>query len=376
MLHLSAFLLLILLLLSPAAVPAQALPPPPDKTISIDTSNADLQTVAAMLEQQTGIHAEVQPGSGPYLPVTVHLFGSSLARALRIAAFSAGAQVTQNAARTYVFTPNTSAKAQAQTSTSLQSQTISNTADLKWQRIALQHVSPSDILTRMHWGGSKNVGATSNLPGGVEVIFALQSNNSLLIHATDEGFEQVKRIISTLDIAPQHVQLKSLFAAIADNPKRVIDLTNPLGAMLQIHQVGTIFYQPLPMITNNNVDAAVALDMRLPRLDPNLKHWLLLNDPHYGGSTLSVVPALRLMPRINSDNSVTLSMNIEDPTLNLPTLFPDQSLTNTRTLKNGELTAYEITGMSGTIGYRVFLFVTPTILPASVDNGQGIMVNP
>ena len=87
------------------------------------------------------------------------------------------------------------------------------------------------------------------------------------------------------------------------------------------------------------------------------------------------MPSLHITPRINSDNSVTLNMNIEEPTMNLRPLTPNEAQTSIRTLKSGEMTAYDVTQQLPPCGNRVFLFVTPTILSAS-PNKDNITVKP
>ena len=77
-----------------------------EKTVSLDVTAGDLYAVIAMLERQAGIEASVQSGDKPYKPVSVHLDGVSLSKALRTIAWSAGAKVTKNEDGVYVFSPS------------------------------------------------------------------------------------------------------------------------------------------------------------------------------------------------------------------------------------------------------------------------------
>ena len=104
MLRFSAFLLPAALLSLPTAALAQTPPSAPSKSITLTVINGNLHAVAATLERAGGIRCLVQDGKIPYHPLNVSLTDVPLPVVLRMIAFSAGAQVAQNAKGVYVFT--------------------------------------------------------------------------------------------------------------------------------------------------------------------------------------------------------------------------------------------------------------------------------
>ncbi len=72
-------------------------------------------------------------------------------------------------------------------------------------------------------------------------------------------------------------------------------------------------------------------------------------------------PSVRLTPRVNKDNSVTLNLNDEKPTA--------QVLETVRTVPSGMTTVFDATTWLPPSKYRVFLFVTPTVLSAGANDG-------
>lgn len=82
-------------------------------------------------------------------------------------------------------------------------------SNLQYHTIVLQHAYPADILSTMHWQADKSAGG-AKLPDGVSRIFALQSNNRLLVEATPDGYKQIKEIVTALDITPQQVRMTAV----------------------------------------------------------------------------------------------------------------------------------------------------------------------
>lgn len=365
--RLPRFLLLsaLLALAAPRSSAAPSSPPLSEKIISMDVTAGDLQAVAATLERQAHIQILVIAGPTPFKPVYVHLEDATLPKALRTIANSAGASVSRNVDGVYVFTPIVAVNPAAQAPPE-------DAAKYHWHSLVLQHAKPGDILTQMHWEGTGDAAAKPELPEGVARIFALQSNNSLLISATDEGFQQVKRIVSALDIAPKQVQLKTLFAAIPASQKLTLDLADPLGALLQLQKANAMLYQPPLVTANNGEQADIPFEMPLPRLERNLPPWSLLINQATQTNSLEAIPTLRVTARINSDNSVSLMLNSGEP-----------AAANLRTVPSDGMTAYDVTGLPHSAGYRVFLFVMPTIIGESNDSaasnangGSSVTVTP
>ena len=82
------------------------------------------------------------------------------------------------------------------------------------------------------------------------------------------------------------------------------------------------------------------------------------------GSVISF-PNVSIVPHINKGDLVALSVDFGKP-LSLVTL----------TVSNKAMTVYDITGLPDSVGYRVFLFVTPTVVEPSVNNDDAITITP
>ena len=242
------------LLLPPIAASAQAVPMP-ERRLTLDVQNTDLHSAVNTLVHQTGVQAIVQGGKTPFQPVNVHLSGVTPSQALREVAASAGAKVTKTSDGIYILT------------------LFDDFPSLNYRTILLQHANPADILKAMKWGMDEFVSKTeaakplnTNLPEGVVRIFALRSNNSLLIQATNEGYARVKDIVKTLDIAPLRVQMKVTLAAIPSTLKLTVDLTQPGQALLQLRRTKASFYEPNPLTDNGQqCSGSASRRMAVPR---------------------------------------------------------------------------------------------------------------
>ncbi len=223
----------------------------------------------------------------------------------------------------------------------------------------------------------------AQLPQGVEKILALQSNNSLVVYATTEGFNQVKTIVKLLDVAPRQVQIKVEFvtASVSDVDALGINfdlvpypglevssnqgtgsfggVVNGLNPTFLQYQTGNIvaqFFQTLtrtrgkvvqaPLITTtNNVPASIQIVTQIPFFTTGV----VSNGGVAGGTTqstqanfLPLTTGLTIVPRINADDSVTMNLQpqITDTTGQAsvggipPTI--SQSLTTLRTVRSGD----------------------------------------
>lgn len=63
-----------------------------------------------------------------------------------------------------------------------------------WNKLALNHIAPAAALVALHWDTP-----TATLPTGIQRVYALQSNHTLLLHATDAGFAEATRLVQTVD---------------------------------------------------------------------------------------------------------------------------------------------------------------------------------
>ena len=360
---------LALVLLWPAAAFAQAaLPPAPrdtppiaEKTVSLEVSRGDLRAVIAMLGRQAAVRVLVCGGDQPYKPVYVHLDGASLSKALQAIALCAGAQVTRNGDGVYVFSP-------LSTSPPLPGAVPEIPAvGYRWHTLVLQHAVPSDILALMHWNKAA-------LPPGVLRIFALQSSNSLLVEATEEGFATVAKIVKTVDIAPRSVQFHMELVAVPESRARLYAPDMPASQLLPLLLAGESRAASIPAETVMNgqttsffvdspVSPAPASSFRLTQVGP-------MPD----GYDLSTHRQFRLTPRINADDTITL-------VLAFATTAPLSSMQagTPRTLRAGALVVYDVTGLIQINGERLFLFLSPIIISesgATHDDGDSVTVTP
>lgn len=67
-------------------------------------------------------------------------------------------------------------------------------ATYHWHKLAVSHTSPLAVLTALHWNTS-----SAPLPGGVERVYAMQRDKTLLLKATDTGLAEATRLVQTVD---------------------------------------------------------------------------------------------------------------------------------------------------------------------------------
>jgi len=232
-------------------------------------------------------------------------------------------------------------------------------------------------------GAGARGGAQSQLPDGVTKIFALQSNNSLLVYGTVEGYNQVKQIVKILDIKPRQVQIKVEFvtASVTDVdalginfdlvPYPGLEVSSNQGngsfggtvagvaptflqyatgnIVAQLFQTltrtrGKVVQAPL-ITTTNNVPASITVTTQIPFFTTGV----VSNGGVAGGTTqsntanlLSLQTGLSIVPRINADDTVTMNLQptITDTT-GQPTVggippYVTQSLQTLRTVRSGD----------------------------------------
>ena len=350
------------------------------RTVSLDVTAGDLQAVVAMLERQVGVKASVLGEGQLYKPVYVHLENVPLPKALRTIAAGAGARVIRNESGVYIFSPlSTPPPLPA-------SFPKPSTADYHWHTLVLQHATPSDILKLMHWDQPTAPPAARDafppldiappspaLPTGVLRIFALQSNNSLLVEATDEGFATVTKLVQMFDVSPKQVQFKTLLVAV---PATRVELNAPdadAAPFLTELLRGERRVIPTPLVTTTDgVGATISFSYPPPTFDPPTARLQLVQaGPLPAPAGPATRGEFRVTPRINADGTLTLRVAFGS----LPALTD-------RTLRGGEWAVYEMTGPQVASGERLFFFLRPTILgesggrPDITGDGQSVTVTP
>lgn len=205
------------------------------------------------------------------------------------------------------------------------------------------------------------------LPEGVRRIFALQSSHALLVDATEEGFATVARLVQILDVAPKQVQFKTLLVAV---PATRVGLDAPAadaGRFLAELLRGERRVIPTPLVTTTDgVGATISFSYPPP---PVGGIRLIQAGLTAGRSDPSPRVEFRLTPRINADGTLTLRA-----------AFGELAVPTDRTLRDGEMTVYEVTGPQAASGERLFFFLAPTILgdraTNSADGGPSVTVTP
>ncbi len=241
--------------------------------------------------------------------------------------------------------------------------------EMHWQTLLLQHVVPGDILKTLHWDKA------AGLPAGVTNVYALQSNNSLLVRATPAGFTQVRDLVRALDVEPRRVQIRFALAnAIATDLKASgirfdlipypipphpaeSDLGYAAGSVVapllqKLTKKGVVTLGPV-VTTSNNVNASVSLS---------------------GGQPLPALPDVEALtfaatPRVNSDDTVTLVLHPQATWRVAGKTNPDGTpatatgdIESTRTVRSGDTLVFTNLFHGAAGSSQLLLFVTPTLL--------------
>jgi general secretion pathway protein D len=216
-------------------------------------------------------------------------------------------------------------------------------------------------------------GGQGGLPEGVDHIYAIQGDNSLLIHATPEAFARIREIVKNLDIAPRQVQIKVEFVTASVNdvdsfgiqysliPFPGISTSSTLagnGGNTSYHiniasgnlvasmeaQLtngrGKLVQSPI-ITTTNNVPAEIAFHQYIPVENQNS---IVTNGSGAVATSTTYIDAptqLQVTPRINSDDTVTLLLtpSLSSVSATTPGTAPQvsqQQLQTLRTVHNGE----------------------------------------
>lgn len=282
-----------------------------------------------MLERQADVKSSIRDGNPPYKPIYVHLENVSLTKALRAIAARAGASVSLNANGVYVFEPGGTTTIVPPPSAPAEkpapkTKAPLNPADLHWQKLVLQHTTPDEVLKIMHWNDPTGI-----LPDGVTTIYGLQSDNSLLIEATPEGFNKVRQIVKNLDVAKAQVfvRLKVMFVVPTAQDSEVSSLNFESGKaatdlLATLAGRGDQVIAAPPITIGGSTNPAQIV---LP--EGPVATFIMEGISNYNGMS----PGLSIATRLNSDDTITLGVQ------STPTFgdAPPQ-LKTSRTVKSGE----------------------------------------
>ncbi len=277
----------------------------------------------------------------------------------------------------------------------------------------------------------------SLMPEGIDYLMPYPADNSLLVKGTPEGIEELHELIKKLDIAPRQVSIKAEFVEINTSE------SSNLGIDWSIQRLGQVFethFNPGGNVVFGYANGNVMANLRTQVLQNKAK---LVNAPiistlnnqpatiqiqkqipywtssgYYGtGNTqttqtvnmLSISSMLMVLPRINGDESITVTLQPQvsdqgemfsapDGSSQLPAVN-QQSLTTTRRVMNGEtivvggiirktenngVTKIPLLGDLPLIGplfrsvtkstedRELLIFLTPTIVPERSTAGSGV----
>ncbi|MDQ2800366.1 MAG: type II and III secretion system protein, partial [Armatimonadota bacterium] len=236
-----------------------------------------------------------------------------------------------------------------------------NPANLLWQKLALQHVTPSDLLKLMHWETEKTIQAAPrnmNLPSGVQAIYALQSDNALLVQATPEGFASVKEIVKTLDVEPRIIQVQWQMVDVPISEWKKLEGVGDTPKLLAALMQGNYKTITSPTITTSDgVQATINLETKVP----------------YGPKQdfITVGQATTVTPRVNTDGTITVQFAAQDTEIAGPPHEADgpppttsQSFSTTRTAKSGETIILSGLAQKAPRGETErLILLTPKIIP-------------
>lgn len=215
--------------------------------------------------------------------------------------------------------------------------------------------------------------STGLLPEGVEV-WPYELDNSLIVRGDEEGIEELKTIISKLDIAPRQIMIEARFVSIATTELESLGINwslermattfstqfSPAGNVLIGYANGNLMANlranlsnthgrliNAPIITTmNNVPASIGFQTTVPFLTSTLV-FNQSGTPTSSSSTqfLPITSQLWVLPRINNaDNSITVTImpQISDIEKFVSTANGDVPIVNTqfvqtvRRVGNGE----------------------------------------
>lgn len=228
-------------------------------------------------------------------------------------------------------------------------------------------------------GAPRTTGTTGSsddslLPDGVDRIFAYPEQNALLVMGDDEGVAKLKDLITQIDLPPRQVIIKAEFVQVRTEVTKRLGLdwmltrpnytvqTNfgPAGNVLAYVQTGNVTANlraeltenggkvvNAPIIsTLNNRHAIISITNSTPYYTPVIQTTTTGNITQYTPGSLDYQSALDVMPQINGDNSITLTLRPEitdqsglvkspDGTQELPATVT-QYLSTARRVANGE----------------------------------------
>ncbi len=337
---------------------------------TVDVYNADMATVAAMLQRQMGVLISLRVGDKPFRDVSVHLEHATASQILRAVARSAGATVTREQGGGFVFAIPTDATATSQ----------AVPATYHWHTIVLAHTTPAEMLARLFQADSSQTTTLTWHVRGVRMVGAVPGNSALRVEATDDGLAQIKTLVSILDPAGRQIRLETLLlgvpagrtdfsvqdppaallAALRQGTYRVIQ-TPAVTALEDRDTTGIFYYTPPPPAPTTTPPKQLIL---IASLAPRLKFTPLPGDNFWSGH-LGTPSTFQLTPHFGDEDVIALNLQ-----------FGSHTVTATQPVRLGKLAVAELPRTPAAPDERLFFFVRPTLLPSATDSGAAVIVTP
>ncbi len=227
-------------------------------------------------------------------------------------------------------------------------------------------------------GGVNGQNANSLLPQGIDALYSYDVDNSIIARGTDDAIQQLKDVIRLLDVAPKQLMIKAELIQVNETDAKTfginwsiargtVQMGNTFGGssfatgnVYLNYASGNMAAQLLaslseskgkvvntPMVTTtNNMPVFIEIGQEIPIITSALTSIGLnqtANIPQI--NVISITSGLFVIPRINGDNSVTMTITpqIEDvpQTINNPSggtipIISTESITVTRRIMSGQ----------------------------------------
>ncbi|MEN6356576.1 MAG: secretin and TonB N-terminal domain-containing protein [Armatimonadota bacterium] len=174
------------------------------------------------------------------------------------------------------------------------------------------------------------------IPDGVDDVKPFDLDNSIIVKGTEDGIEAFKKTVRMLDVPPKQVQIKAEFIEVstsdvkkfgidwslerindsfntAFNPEGNIivgftsgNLTAQLKAELT-SEVGRVVNAPI-VSTINNQTAMIQIGDQIPTWQSVTVYSESATNTSYSVNYLQIQSMFSVMPRVNGDNTITMTM--------------------------------------------------------------------
>lgn len=276
-------------------------------------------------------------------------------------------------------------------------------------KLILHNVTPDEVVILMHWKRDdkdfqtfrmldnkpllgdginrvdppKPPASTSTLPEGVENIYVLEGDNSLLIEATPEGFKRTQEIVKSLDtLLKRNFQFKiqfvraridavkslGLFPTTDERFQRTVTFGTQVSALLQtLLAKGSVVLETRTLNADNGVSLLISYVAKISTPKGSLSSINETLDEVIGKQWQNfLVPAfsITLRPHLFVDGTITLRVKPMERSYELQsgqTTTTSLSEPAARTIQSGEMLA--IGGLMTGQEHELLVFITPTLLP-------------